>query len=62
MKTAIRASAEATGASTLIVETPILRGYFERLQYGELTTLARRDLYADVPLRILGTVSLAEGA
>lgn len=56
----IRARAKETGASTLIVEQPVLRGYFQRLQMDELTTLARRDLHADAPLRILGTVALAE--
>lgn len=55
---AIRLLAQESGANALIVETPVLRGYFERLQYGELTTLARRDLHTDAPLRILGTVSL----
>ncbi len=57
----IRAKAAETGASTLIVEQPALRPYFQRIQLNELTTLARRDLHANVPLRILGAVALAEG-
>lgn len=57
----IRGKAKETGASTLIVEQPVLRGYFQRLQMNEMPTLARRDAHPDVPLRILGTVTLAEG-
>lgn len=59
---AIRAKSEETGATTLIVETPILRRTFERLQMAELTTLARRDLHPDVPVRHLGVVSIDGGA
>ncbi len=58
----IRATAKDAGASTLIVENPSLRRYFERLQMGELMTLARRDVHPDARVRVLGAVSLDEAS
>lgn len=55
----VRAAAEDTEATTLIVENPVLRRYFERLQMAELATLARREVHSDVRLQVFGTVTLA---